>query len=78
MNRLLGSALIVIGVGLLLLGFLGWLNFTLVFNLVVRGIAPPRCRAVRWSSSPHTFFWLSCRSLPAWCLAWPRPVLASA
>ena len=41
MNRLLGSALIVIGVGLLLLGFLGWLNFTLVFNLVVRGIAPP-------------------------------------
>ena len=41
MNRLLGSALIVIGMGLLLLGLLGWLNFTLVFNLVVRGIGPP-------------------------------------
>ena len=33
MNRLPGSALIVIGMSLLLLGLLGWLNFTLVFNL---------------------------------------------
>ncbi len=38
MNRLSGSALIVIGMGLLLLGLLGWLNFALVFNLVVQGL----------------------------------------